>query len=132
SPPSEPDRPYLATQNSLVGTGAFASQPVDTTDYRQGYLCGIIRGYGHVGSYSYERPGRVSGDVHRFRLALADLEALRRARDYLDELGVQTDEFAFPVAMAGTRPMTAIRTQARARVERVREVIRWPWSPSDE
>ena len=123
-------RPHLTLSNELMGTGGFASPPEATPDYRRGYLCGLIRGDGHVGSYSYERPGRAHGDVHRFRLALADLEALRRARAYLDELGVQTDEFAFPVAMAGARPMTAIRTQARARVERVRDVIRWPWSPS--
>src|SRR5204863_2313047 len=111
-------RPHLTTNDKLLGTGRFAAQPEESPDYRQGYLCGLIRGDGHVGSYSYARPGRAHGDVHRFRLALADLEALRRARAYLDELGVQTDEFAFPVAIAGARPMTAIRTQARTRVER--------------
>jgi hypothetical protein len=31
--------------------------------------------------------------VHRFRLALVDFEALRRSRDYLASIGVQTTEF---------------------------------------
>src|SRR4051794_14405677 len=39
---SEPDRPHLTTRNHLVGTGAFAAQPVETEDYRRGYLCGIV------------------------------------------------------------------------------------------
>ena len=88
---SEPDRPHLTMRNRLVGTGAFAVQPVETEEYRRGYLCGIIRGDGNLASYSYERPGRSSGDVHRFRLALTDMEALHRARDFLviDEVETQ-------------------------------------------
>jgi hypothetical protein len=73
-------RPHLTSKVKLMGTGAFAEPPSDTPDYRRGYLCGLIRGDGHLGSYSYVRPGRAASDVHRFRLALADLEALRRAR----------------------------------------------------
>ena len=42
--------------------------------------------------------GRTIGDVHRFRLALADFEALERARDYLAGLDVETTEFAFASA----------------------------------
>ena len=69
--------------------------------------------------------------MHRFRLALADGEALRRAQRILLELGIATDEFEFKVP-AGARPMRAIRTQARASVEAVSEVIRWPWQPSND
>ncbi len=72
-------RPHLTLSNKLMGVGQFAPAPADTPDYRRGYLCGLIRGDGHLGSYSYDRPGRSHGDVHRFRLALADFEALRRA-----------------------------------------------------
>ena len=32
NPRSEPDRPHLTTNNRLVGTGAFAAQPADSTD----------------------------------------------------------------------------------------------------
>ena len=74
-------RPHLTLNDKLIGTGAFAAAPSRTPDYERGYLCGLIRGDGHVGSYSYERAGRRHGDVHRFRLALADFEALRRARE---------------------------------------------------
>jgi DNA repair photolyase len=34
-------RPYLTTNNKLMGTGAFAGPPKDSTDYRTGYLRGI-------------------------------------------------------------------------------------------
>jgi hypothetical protein len=57
---SEPDRPHLTTNNHLVGTGAFAAQPSHSSDYRRGYLCGIVRGDGHLGSYAYDRVGRTA------------------------------------------------------------------------
>ena len=125
-------RPHLTLNDKLIGVGRFAVQPCDSSDYRRGYLCGVIRGDGHIGSYSYERPGRARGDVHRFRLALADLEALRRAREFLASTGVETDEFAFHAATATQRPIAAIRTQKRASVEAVRELIEWPRRASDD
>jgi DNA repair photolyase len=122
-------RPHLTTNNHLVGTGRFESLPADTPDYRRGYLCGLIRGDGHVGSYSYTRPGRTVDDHHRFRLALTDLEALRRARDYLARADVLTEEFAFSAATGTRRAATAIRTSADSRVAAVRELIEWPILP---
>src|SRR5712691_1019761 len=92
-------RPHLTVNNKLMGSGRFASAPRDTPDYRRGYLCGMIRGDGHLGSYTYPRPGRVRCDVHRFRLALVDLEALRRSRSYLMDAGVATTEFVFQEAI---------------------------------
>jgi DNA repair photolyase len=71
-------RPFLTTNNKLMGFGGFPEPPSDSLAYRRGYLCGIIRGDGHLGSYSY-----ASGDVHRFRLALIDPEGLARTRQYL-------------------------------------------------
>jgi DNA repair photolyase len=111
-------RPHLTPNDRLQGVGAFAEPPGDSPDYR------------HIGTYSYDRPGR-DGTVHRFRLALTDLEALRRARNYLDDLAISTQEFPFPVAMAGARPMTAIRTSAKASVDAVKEIVRWPRHPTD-
>jgi DNA repair photolyase len=125
-------RPHLTLNNKLMGTGRFAPQPDDDDDYRKGYLCGIVRGDAHVGHYSYPRPGRARSDVHRFRLALVDLEALRRSSSYLSELGVATDEFAFHEAVGAQKPLRAIRTSARASVTAVEEIIRWPWNPSDQ
>jgi DNA repair photolyase len=127
---SEPDRPHLTTRNSLVGTGAFAPQPVETSDYRRGYICGIIRGDGHIGSYSYERPGRARADVHRFRLALTDIEALYRARDYLTAEGIATRERVFKRAEGAHREMVAIATSSRSLVERASVLVEWPVRPS--
>ncbi|MEW6477282.1 MAG: radical SAM protein [Actinomycetota bacterium] len=51
-------RPHLTINNKLLGTGAFVAAPEHDTDYRLGYLTGMIRGDGHVGSYEYRRPRR--------------------------------------------------------------------------
>jgi DNA repair photolyase len=125
-------RPHLTLNNELLGTGRFASPPRSCDDYRRGYLCGIIRGDGHIGSYSYVRPRRARDDHHRFRLALCDDEALQRAQSYLLEEGVATQAFAFHAATATTRAARAVRTSARASVERITQLIAWPLSPSDE
>jgi DNA repair photolyase len=126
-------RPHLILNNKLMGTGRFALPPADDADYRRGYLCGMIRGDGHVGHYSYApRPGRSRDDVHRFRLALVDLEALRRTRLYLADGGIVTDEFAFHQAVGDQKARTAIRTSARAAVVAIEDVIRWPRVPSEQ
>jgi DNA repair photolyase len=122
-------RPHLTVNNKLMGVGRFAAPPEHTADYRQAYLCGLIRGDGHIGSYSYKRAGRTHGDVHRFRLALADLDALRRAREYLARLELETQEFVFHVAAGHQREIRAIRTSARDKVFAIAELIQWPRSP---
>jgi DNA repair photolyase len=128
-----PDRrPHLTQLSKLMGTGRFAAPPERREDYRRGYLCGLIRGDGHGGSYPYVRPGRTRDEHHRFRLALCDHEALERARAYLLDSGVATDEFAYRAAAVGRRASRAIRTCTRANVERISELIRWPLSPPDE
>jgi DNA repair photolyase len=125
-------RPHLTLSNKLMGTGRFAAPPDNGPEYRRGYLCGMIRGDGHVGSSSYPRPGRARGDVHRFRLALVDLEAIRRTQTYLAGLDVPTTEFAFKEAVGEYRAITAIRTSTRAGVASVERIIDWPESPSDD
>jgi DNA repair photolyase len=123
-------RPHLTVNNKLMGTGRFADLPKDGPEYRRGYLCGLIRGDGHLGSYSYARPSGLSGRVHRFRLARADSEALERAKSYLLDLGIPTKEFLFRSATAARKGVTAIRAQSRGSVEAIREMIRWSHSPS--
>jgi DNA repair photolyase len=125
-------RPHLTVNNKLLGTGRFAAPPEGGPDYRRGYLCGMIRGDGHVGSYGYVRPGRTHGDVHRFRLALVDLEALRRTRTYLLELGIGTTEFVFQEAVGAGKQINAIRTSTRRGVTAIQELISWPNAPSVE
>ncbi len=118
-------RPFLTVSNKLMGFGGFAEPPKDSADYRRGYLCGMVRGDAHVGGYSY-----LSGDVHRFRLALADAEALRRTRDFLGSFAVRTDEFDFSAASGTRRAIRAIRTSSRANVSAIEDLIRWPHVPS--
>ena len=121
-------RPHLTLNDELLGTGRLAEAPDDRPDYRRGYLCGLIRGDGHIGSHSYDRAGRASGRVHRFRLALTDLEAVRRAKQYLEEeQNVLTQEFAFP--SLGRRSMQAIRTSTADGVAAVTKVCQWPRAP---
>jgi DNA repair photolyase len=117
-------RPYLTINDELMGTGAFARSPQKGRDYKQGYLCGLIRGDGLLASY--ERASRIHGNQHQFRLALVDDEALRRAGEYLLSFGVATRSFIFQEAVAGRRSMQAIRTHARANMERIREIVAWP------
>ena len=123
-------RPHLTLNNKLLGTGGFAPRPIHSVDYRRGYLCGMIRGDGHVGFYRYERAGRAASRVQGFRLALVDLEALRRSRRYLAELALPMQEFEFQAAGDTTRAVRAIRTGAREQVEAIRELCSWPTEPS--
>ena len=125
-------RPHLTTNNKLLGTGMFASPPEKNRDYKLGYLCGIVRGDGHLGICSYDRAGRVNGRIaYQFRLALTDEEALERASRYLLEFGVATRNFVFQRAFAGRRDVHAIRASSRASIEHVKEVISWPVSPCE-
>jgi DNA repair photolyase len=119
------ERPYLTTGNKLMGVGAFADQPKDSTEYRRGYLCGMIRGDGSIWSCTHRQ-----NETHQFRLALADVDALGRARDYLASMAVTTTMFTFAEASGSRRQVTAIRTAARDQVRFIEWLTRWPNSPS--
>jgi DNA repair photolyase len=125
-------RPHLTLNDKLMGTGSFMDPPQHSTDYRLGYVCGMVGGDGTLGSYDYRRPGRTCTDVHRFRLALGDLEPLQRTREFLQQLKVETDEFAFSAGSGASRPVTAIRTQKRASVAAIRSLIEWPGNTTDD
>ncbi len=123
-------RPHLTTSNKLMGTGAFATAVAQDTDYRLGYLCGMIRGDGLPASYSCSRPGRSHGNQHQFRLALCDMEALVRARNYLLDFEISTNGFLFQAAAGNRRAMHAIRTHALDKVSSIRSLMAWPLSPT--
>jgi DNA repair photolyase len=125
-------RPHLTPNNRLLGMGQFAESPSEGPDYRLGYLCGLIRGDGHVGSYGYPRPNGSVARVHRFRLALVDLEALRRARDYMSMMGIDTQEFVFQEAVGARKSLSAIRTSRHSAITGIQDAVRWPNSDSDE
>jgi DNA repair photolyase len=125
-------RPHLTVNNKLMGVGAFAEPPKDSPDYRRGYLCGMIRGDGHIEEYAYQRTGGGGARVCSFRLALADKEALNRTRDYLTRIGIAMSEFTFAEATQTRHRMMAIRTAARDQVRFIEWLIRWPGSPSPD
>ncbi len=126
----QPDRPHLTSRNRLVGTGPFAPQPAHTPEYRRGYLRGIVRGDGTLGSYHLRRSSGGSYTGYRFRLALTDLEALRRARRFLRHASVDAGERVFQKAAGAHREMVAITAQSRGCFERVTELIEWPLAPT--
>jgi DNA repair photolyase len=126
----EVQRPHLTPNNRLLGTGRFVRGPDHGPDYQRGYLCGMIRGDGSLGTYAYGPEGRRI--VHRFRLALIDHEGLHRAGEYLAAAGIPTRERVFQQATATTKQVDAIGTQTRSGVEAVRELIRWSPNTSDE
>ncbi len=120
-------RPHLTVHHKLMGTGAFAAPVYQDIDYRIGYLCGLIRGDGTIGTYTYMRAGGRLEQRDSFRLALCDAEALERAKTWLSYGEIETTQFAF--ASGSLRPMQAIATGSRDKVSRIRELIAWPDRP---
>jgi DNA repair photolyase len=127
-----PDRPHLTTRNRLVGTGPFEPQPIHDGDYRRGYLCGIVRGDGTLRAYECTRRGGGSYTGYRFRLALADLEALRRARAFLSSAALETGERVFQRAAGAHREVNSIYAQSAMSYERIKALIEWPVLPSSQ
>jgi len=125
-------RPHLTSGNKMMGVGAFATGPNKNEDYRMGYLCGVIRGDGHLGSHLFRRTGGGTGILHQFRLALCDIEALLRVQEYLDEWHIRTQHFVYQKAVAGRRLMHAVRAQDRPSVDEIRMLIDWPMAASRE
>jgi DNA repair photolyase len=124
-------RPYLTTNDELVGTGHFVASPADSDDYRDGYLCGLIRGDGHIGMKDIERRDGSTRRQFAFRLALTDFEALRRAKRFLAERDIDTREFAFAAATGAHRALRAIRSKPADVVE-ILDATAWPRQPSGD
>src|SRR5919197_53427 len=125
-------RPHLTTNSKLMGTGQFALPPKGGTEYRRGYLCGMIRGDGMLRSATYPHANGVPWESHQFRLALVDTEPLRRAHTYLADLNVVTTEFVFQKAIGARKQLDAIRCSGSARVAAIRELVAWPNTASAE
>ena len=131
APHGEGQRPCLTVDDRLLGVGRFAAGPVKDADYRRGYLCGIARGGGMLGTDAYDRPGRSHGRVDRFRLALTDGEALERAQDYLADAGMATDRGVHAAAVGARAAVHAVRRQRHAGVEAIEALTAWPLDPSE-
>jgi DNA repair photolyase len=119
-------RPFLTTNNALIGVGGFAEAPLEDGNYRRGYLTGMIRGDGMLRFAPYRRPDGREWISHQFRLASIDDDALERTSRYLSLHGISTTFFLFQRATATTKPLNAIRCSGRGNVERIRDIIRWP------
>ena len=81
--------------NALMGTGGVRQGPLKDDDYCRGYLCGMVRGDGTLGTYALHTPERRSRRrprlpprARRRRGARTDAPLPRRAR-------CPRDEFAF-------------------------------------
>jgi DNA repair photolyase len=125
-------RPHLTLNSKLMGTGAFAEPPLETREYRRGYLCGMIRGDGHLSTRVYERPNGRSWQYNHFRVALTDFEAWARTQNYLAELKVETRSFRFMAAHHRSREIHAIRASSRVSVDAITDAIAWPGRTSLE
>ena len=126
-------RPHLTTNNRLLGFGigpAGADIDQTSTDYRRGYLAGMIRGDGMIFHGTYPSPERVR-KVHMFRLALVDPEALDRTREFLEAEDVPTRTRPFAAQTETRSAANAIHTAARAGVERIEQLILSPEEPNE-
>jgi len=124
-------RPHLTTNNRLLGIGQFAESVRENEDYRRGYLCGMIRGDGHLKQYVYNRRGRID-TIRGFRLALCDPEALLRSQDYLLDFEIATQEFLFKAANDRHRAMHGIRFNCDWKFKAVKSLIEWPTDATSE
>ncbi|HEX8525113.1 MAG TPA: PA0069 family radical SAM protein [Tepidisphaeraceae bacterium] len=131
APDERRQRPHLTLNNKLLGVGSIASPSERDVEYRRGYLCGLIKGDGLIGRYSYgTRAGRTVDNQHHFRLALADDEALNRAEEYLAEQSIATRSFTFAQQTVDRRAMRGIRTHAKAMVDQIADLVGWPDLPA--
>ena len=119
-------RPHLTLRSTLLGTGGFARPPEGGRDYRAGYLRGMVRGDVRAAVREHvKRHGRPSLS-HQLRLALTDVEVLRRTRQYLAAIGVSTGELVLQHASGTRREMVGIRNQTASGVAAVVDEIGWP------
>ncbi|MGK9149045.1 intein-containing Rv2578c family radical SAM protein [Plantibacter flavus] len=124
-------RPHLTTNDALTGFGLAGLSEHDrsaigTTGYRRGYLCGMIRGDAMMLRRTDTRPNGQPTTVSRFRLSLADREALDRSREYLCEEGITTDTRPFSPATDNRREMTSIMTAKARHFDAITAIVAWP------
>lgn len=116
-------RPYLTINNSIRKLSGATLTPELTSDYRAGYLAGMISGDANLAVYDYsdrKRPsGKTVGVQYRFRLALKDQQAIQRSKEYLGYFGVEVNEFEF---QHEREPLLAIGTTSPTRHEKIKSI----------
>jgi DNA repair photolyase len=133
-------RPHLSAGHALMGTGGFAEPPKQTAAYRRGYLCGLIRGDGNAGHYSYPQLDRPANRTYLFRLPLAgqdNREGLTRTAGYLARAGIgcvgySVAEETSTAGPAGRRELTAVRTGSAEQVRTLSWLLDWPDHPGPD
>jgi DNA repair photolyase len=135
-------RPRLSAGHALMGPGGFAEPPKQTAAYRRGYLCGLIRGDGSVGHYSYPQRLPAADRSYLFGLALAEPgsdEARARTADYLARAGIACTDFVLTEEGRRGEPgdwepgrrrqVTAIRTSGPDQARTLEWLMSWPDHP---
>ena len=114
-PTSVPD-----PEQRAPGHRSIRGSAIESPDYRRGYLCGLVRGDAWITS-------------RRFRLALSDLEALRRAKAYLRHLDVDAHELPFAAAAGNRGALEQTRTARPSHLATITDAVRWPgeWPSTD-
>jgi DNA repair photolyase len=130
-PSDDSQRPHLTPNNWLIGFGKCAKPPEETVGYKRGYLSGMIHGDGMLFTKEYVQLGRKK-TTYQFRLALADVEALTRSKQYLADCGVSTRDFVFQAAHGRFRTMFAIRSTSKSAFLTIKQLIEIPSGPSGE
>jgi DNA repair photolyase len=138
-------RPHLSAGHVLTGTGGFTEPPKQTAAYRRGYLCGLIRGDGSVGHYSYPQRLPAADRSYLFGLALAEPgseEGRGRTADYLARAGIGCTDFVLteegdPGEPGSRQPgrrrqVTAIRTSGPDQARTLEWLISWPDHPGPD
>jgi DNA repair photolyase len=133
-------RAHLSAGHALMGTGGFAEPPKQTAAYRRGYLCGLIRGDGNAGHYSYPQLDRPADRTYLFRLPLAgqeNREGLTRTAGYLARAGIgcvgfSLDEETGTAGHTGRRELTAVRTGSAEQVRALSSLLDWPDHPGPD
>ena len=97
-------RPHLTLEQRAAWAPAASPTPPDVDATTGAATCADDpRRRAHRLVLVRRGPAGRRDDVHRFRLALTDFEALRARSGYLRGRGVATDEFAFQAAAGATR-----------------------------
>jgi DNA repair photolyase len=138
-------RPHLSAGHALMGTGGFAEPPKQTAAYRRGYLCGLIRGDGSIGHYSYPQHLPAADRSYLFGLALAEpgsREGRARTADYLARAGIGCTDFILTEEPGHWEPghrepstrhrVTAIRTDGPGQARTLEWLMSWPDHPGPD
>ena len=126
-------RPHLTVEQRAARHGPLRRGSAMIGDYRRGYLCGIIRGDGHIGSYSYTRDGGAR-DEHTGSGSRCATRGARRARSATSSSAGRRHASSSR-STGRPAPRGACRRSGRsARDGRAHHASSsaWPLSPSDD